>query len=69
MSRREEDLHGAAFRQPQERGAFRSRSIHHGAHIVHALLKGGQLGARDAIGQTCAALVEEDQPSKRRQAP
>ena len=29
----------------------------------------GQLGARDAIGQTCAALVEEDQPSKRRQAP
>src|SRR4029077_11118718 len=44
---REEDAHRATLRVSKERRSFRVCGVHHGAHVVHPLLKSGQVIVRD----------------------
>ena len=39
VSRREQDAHGPTLRKAEQRGALRAGRIHHGAHVVHAILQ------------------------------
>ena len=64
---REERAHRSALRHAEQHGALGARGLHHRAHVVHALLERRELVDRHRIGETGAALVEEDQPRHRRE--
>ena len=68
IGRGKEDAHVAALGMPEECRPLRADRLEHGAHIIHALLQGRQLVVRDAVGETRAALVEQDQAGERREA-
>ena len=63
MSRREQDAHRTALGDPEERRPLGAGGVHHRPHVVDPLLQGRHLG--DRVGQSVAALVEEDQARER----
>ena len=63
---REQEAHRGALRDPQQGRPLRARSVHDGAHVVHALLEGGRVGHR--VRQAGAPAVEVDHAGERRQA-
>src|ERR1700691_1291713 len=62
--RREKNRHRAALRYADERGSFGSDSIHHGPHVVHAVLESGNVSR--AVAQPRTNLVERDHSSEPR---
>ena len=68
ISGREEGRHRAALGNAAQGGPLRSDRVHHRPDIVHPLLQGRQAIERNAIGETGAAFVEENEPRKRREA-
>lgn len=62
IGRGEQQAHGHALRDPEQRRSFGPRRIHYCADVVHPGLQVGQVG--DAVGQTGSPLVEEDEPGE-----
>jgi hypothetical protein len=58
----------ASLGDTQQHRALGSCRLHHRPHIIEALLEGGELVDGNGVGQTSAALVEEDQACHPRQA-
>ena len=61
IGRREEAAHRAALGDAAERGALGADGVHDGAHVVHPLFERRQTVDGHAVGETRAALVEEDE--------
>src|SRR4051794_723553 len=61
----EEDGHRRALREAHQCGALAAGCVHHGPHVVHALLECGRLA--DRIRQAGPAAIEVDHPGKRGQ--
>src|SRR5262249_48714601 len=61
VRRGEENAHVSTLGVAEQRGTLRTDRLEHGADVVHALLEGRQLVVGDAVGESCAALVEEDE--------
>ena len=68
VGRGEKGAHRPAFGDPEERRLPGARRVHHGAHVIHALLERRQVGIGDPVGHPGAPLVEENQARKRGQA-
>ena len=57
---------GPSNADAEERGAFGAGRVHHRAHVVHALFEMGD--ADMPVGETGAALVEQNQAGKSSEA-
>ena len=62
---REQRRHRAALVRAEHHRALRPHGVEHRAEVLHARLQRGEV--RAVIGEPGAALVEEDQPERRRQ--
>ena len=62
----EHHAQGTALGHAYDGGAIRPCGVEDGPNIIHPLLEGGHL--RHTVGESGAALVEQDQPCKRPQA-
>ena len=60
----EQGAHRAALGAAEERSAFRSDRVQHDADVVHELLERAE--RQNAIGQSGAAAVEDDEPGEGR---
>ncbi len=63
----EQGAHRPALGDAEERRALRADGVQHRADVVHPQLERRQLPVGNAIGQTRASLVEQDQPGERRE--
>ncbi len=61
VSGRKQDRHAGALGLAKECGALGANRVHHGAHIVHALLECRKVRIRHSVGHPRAAFVEEDE--------
>ena len=62
----EQDAHRGALGDAEQGGPLRAGRVHHGAHVVHALLERRRL--RDRVRQPGPATVEVDDARERAQA-
>jgi hypothetical protein len=68
VGRREEHAHQTALGEAEDGRAFTVDRVEHGSHVVHPLLERRQAIRRNGVGETGAALVEQDQPGEAREA-
>ena len=61
--------HRTAVTDAEERGSFRTGGVHHGPHVVDALLQTRGLARRQAVRKPGAPLVEQDQARESRDPP
>jgi hypothetical protein len=64
IRRGEQGTHRSPFGDAQQGGPLRADGVYDRPDIIHPHLKGRQGVIRNAIRQTCAALVENDEPSE-----
>src|SRR5207247_10060533 len=65
VGRREQQTHRRALREAVERSTPRADGVHDGPEVIHPCLQ--CWSTTDAVGHAGTALVESDQPRKRRQ--
>ena len=68
MGRGEQRAHRAALGDTEQRRALGARRVHHRANVADPLLEDRKLVHRHPVGETHAALVEQQQPRERGEA-
>ena len=68
IGRGEQHAHRSAFGDSEQGSSLGTCGIHHGTHVVHAFFQRRQLVHWNAIGESRAPFVEQDQPAERSQA-